>query len=65
MKSILRLCDPTTSPSILVEQNAKSALRIAHTAVVLYLGTVVASGRPPTTVANDDDLRRYYLGLVQ
>jgi ABC-type uncharacterized transport system ATPase subunit len=32
--------------------------------VVLHLGTVVASD-DADKVANDDDLRRYYLGLVQ
>jgi branched-chain amino acid transport system ATP-binding protein len=64
MKSILRLCESKNLTVILVEQNAKSALRIAHTAVVLHLGTVVASD-DADKVANDDDLRRYYLGLVQ
>jgi branched-chain amino acid transport system ATP-binding protein len=64
MKSILRLCESKNLTVILVEQNAKSALRIAHTAVVLHLGTVVASD-DADKVANNDDLRRYYLGLVQ
>jgi branched-chain amino acid transport system ATP-binding protein len=64
MKSILQLCESKNLTVILVEQNAKSALRIAHTAVVLHLGTVVASD-DADKVANDDDLRRYYLGLVQ
>jgi branched-chain amino acid transport system ATP-binding protein len=64
MKSILRLCESKNLTVILVEQNAKSALRIAHTAVVLHLGTVVASD-DADKVASDDDLRRYYLGLVQ
>jgi branched-chain amino acid transport system ATP-binding protein len=48
---------------ILVEQNAKSALRIAHRAVVLHLGSAVASGDAAEVAANDD-LRRYYLGVV-
>jgi branched-chain amino acid transport system ATP-binding protein len=64
MKSILHLCQSKNLTVILVEQNAKSALRIAHTAVVLHLGTVVASD-DADKVANDDELRRYYLGLVQ
>jgi branched-chain amino acid transport system ATP-binding protein len=64
MKSILQLCESRNLTVILVEQNAKSALRIAHTAVVLHLGVVVASD-DADKVANDDDLRRYYLGLVQ
>jgi len=64
MKSILVLCESRNLTVILVEQNAKSALRIAHNAVVLHLGTVVASDHA-AVVANDEDLRRYYLGLVQ
>jgi len=64
MKSIRRLCESKNLTVILVEQNAKSALRIAHNAVVLHLGTVVASD-DAAVVASDDDLRRYYLGLVQ
>jgi branched-chain amino acid transport system ATP-binding protein len=49
---------------VLVEQNAKSALRIAHDAVVLHLGSVVASGSAES-IASDENLRHYYLGLVQ
>jgi len=64
MKSIRSLCESQQLTVILVEQNAKSALKIAHDAVVLHLGTVVASG-PAKEVAADDNLRRYYLGLVR
>ena len=64
MKLILQLCESENLTVILVEQNAKSALRIAHNAVVLHLGAVVASG-DAKTVADDEDLRRYYLGLVE
>jgi len=63
MKSIRQLCDSQRLTVVLVEQNAKSALRIAHQAVVLHLGSVVASG-DAATVAADEDLRRYYLGVV-
>jgi branched-chain amino acid transport system ATP-binding protein len=64
MKLILQLCETRNLTVILVEQNAKGALRIAHNAVVLHLGSVVASG-DAETVAADEDLRRYYLGLVE
>src|ERR1039458_2281418 len=37
MKPIHQLCESKNLTVILVEQNAKSALRIAHTAVVLHL----------------------------
>jgi branched-chain amino acid transport system ATP-binding protein len=64
MKSIRTLCERQQLTVILVEQNAKSALKIAHDAVVLHLGTVVASGAAKEVAANDN-LRRYYLGLVR
>ena len=63
MKTISQLCAAEDLTVILVEQNAKSALRIAHDAVVLHLGRVAAFG-PAAEVAADDSLRRYYLGLV-
>jgi branched-chain amino acid transport system ATP-binding protein len=63
MKTIRELCESEHLTVILVEQNARSALRIAHRAVVLHLGAAVASG-DAATVAGDDDLRRYYLGVV-
>jgi branched-chain amino acid transport system ATP-binding protein len=64
MNLILELCHASNLTVILVEQNAKSALRIAHDAVVLHLGAVVASGTAEA-IANDKNLRHYYLGLVQ
>lgn len=64
MRTIHQLCESQSLTVILVEQNAKSALRIAHHAVVLHLGSVVASGSAQE-VADNEDLRRYYLGLVQ
>jgi branched-chain amino acid transport system ATP-binding protein len=63
MKVIGALCDAEGLTVILVEQNAKSALRIAHEAVVLHLGKVAAAGRA-SEIAADESLRRYYLGLV-
>jgi branched-chain amino acid transport system ATP-binding protein len=63
MRSIHDLCENGHLTVILVEQNAKSALRIAHQAVVLHLGSAVASGDAASVAANDD-LRRYYLGVV-
>jgi branched-chain amino acid transport system ATP-binding protein len=63
MRSIHDLCESEHLTVVLVEQNAKSALRIAHRAVVLHLGTAVASGDAASVAANDD-LRRYYLGVV-
>ncbi len=47
---------------VLVEQNARSALAIADTGVVLNLGAVVATA-PASELAADDALRRHYLGF--
>jgi branched-chain amino acid transport system ATP-binding protein len=63
MRTISDLCASEDLTVILVEQNAKSALRIAHEAVVLHLGRVAAFGTA-AEIAADESLRRYYLGLV-
>jgi branched-chain amino acid transport system ATP-binding protein len=47
---------------LLVEQNARSALSVADTAVVLNLGRVVAQGAA-ADLAGDDKLRHAYLGF--
>jgi len=63
MATIGELCAKQNLTVLLVEQNAKSALKVAHDAVVLHLGKVVASASAEE-VANDERLRQYYLGLV-
>jgi len=47
---------------VLVEQNARSALSVADTAVVLNLGRVVAEGNADELAA-DEKLRHAYLGF--
>lgn len=64
MHVIHDLCELKGLTVILVEQNAKSALRIADRAVVLHLGTVVANDTA-AVVGADEKLRQYYLGLVE
>jgi branched-chain amino acid transport system ATP-binding protein len=64
MHTIHTLCETSDLTVILVEQNATSALRIAHHAVVLHVGKVVANDTA-TNVSADDNLRQYYLGLVE
>ncbi len=64
MLTIRSLCESRDLTVILVEQNASSALRIAHHAVVLHVGSVVAND-VASTVAEDENLRQYYLGLVE
>ena len=56
------LVDRTGLAVLLVEQNAKSALGIADTGVVLNLGQVVATD-DAATLAADEGLRHAYLGF--
>lgn len=56
------LVDRTNLAVLLVEQNAKSALAIADTGVVLNLGKVVATD-DAKTLAADEQLRHAYLGF--
>jgi branched-chain amino acid transport system ATP-binding protein len=62
MELIRRLRDEVGLAVLLVEQNARSALSIADTAVVLSLGRVVVSG-PAPQLALDEGLRHAYLGF--
>ncbi|MGH3733465.1 MAG: ABC transporter ATP-binding protein [Acidimicrobiales bacterium] len=64
MHTIQNLCASHDLTVILVEQNASSALRIAHHAVVLNVGTVVADDSAES-VAADERLRQYYLGMME
>jgi branched-chain amino acid transport system ATP-binding protein len=56
------LVDSTGLAVLLVEQNAKSALGIADTGVVLNLGKVVATD-DAKVLAADEGLRHAYLGF--
>jgi branched-chain amino acid transport system ATP-binding protein len=64
MHIIKDLCSSHSLTVILVEQNASSALRIADRAIVLHLGRVVADDAA-SVVAEDENLRQYYLGMVE
>jgi branched-chain amino acid transport system ATP-binding protein len=64
MHTIRELCTSKSLTVILVEQNATSALRIADHAVILYLGRVVAND-VASAVVGDQNLRQYYLGVVE
>jgi branched-chain amino acid transport system ATP-binding protein len=59
---IKQLKDEIGLTIVLVEQNARSALAIADTGVVLNLGAVVATA-PAGQLAADEALRRHYLGF--
>lgn len=62
MELLARLCAESGLTVLLVEQNARAALSISKTAVVLNLGRVVVEG-PASEVAADEDLRHHYLGF--
>jgi branched-chain amino acid transport system ATP-binding protein len=62
MATLKRLSDEQQLTVVLVEQNARSALSVATTAVVLNLGRVVANGAAGE-LAGDDKLRHAYLGF--
>jgi branched-chain amino acid transport system ATP-binding protein len=64
MHTIHDLCASKGLTVILVEQNASTALRISHHAVILYLGRVVANDVASKVIA-DENLRQYYLGMVE
>ncbi len=58
---IKRLNEQQGLAVLLVEQNANLALEIAHHVCLLETGTIVAAGSP-AFIADDDALRRAYLG---
>lgn len=62
MQLIRRLADELRLAVLLVEQNARSALSIAHRGIVLNLGQVVAD-QQPEELAADERLRHAYLGF--
>ena len=59
---VRKLVNDTDLAVLLVEQNAKSALAIADTGVVLNLGKVVATD-DADVLASDEQLRHAYLGF--
>jgi branched-chain amino acid transport system ATP-binding protein len=62
MQLISKLAAESELAVLLVEQNARSALSIAHRGVVLNLGRVVADDAAQTLSA-DEGLRKAYLGF--
>lgn len=62
MSMIRRLRDEDEVAVLLVEQNVRSALSVADSAVVLYLGSIVAEGTAQE-LDNEEELRHAYLGF--
>jgi branched-chain amino acid transport system ATP-binding protein len=63
MDMVVRLSKESGITIVLVEQNARGALAIADTGVVLNLGRVVATA-PAADLAADVALRHHYLGFL-
>lgn len=61
LELVHQLAIQTDIAVLLVEQNAVTALRMAHTAVILNLGEVVKAGSA-AALAQDEELRMAYLG---
>ena len=49
---------------LLVEQNARIALDVAHYAYVMENGRIVLDG-PASQLAENEDIKEFYLGLTQ
>jgi branched-chain amino acid transport system ATP-binding protein len=62
MDLVRKLRDEAGLTVLLVEQNARSALAIADSGIVLNLGRVVAADEA-AALAADVGLRRHYLGF--
>ncbi|MEI6388044.1 MAG: ABC transporter ATP-binding protein [Spirochaetota bacterium] len=59
---VIRELNSQGTTILLVEQNALMALSVAHRAYVLQTGSIVLSGKA-VDVANDENVRKAYLGL--
>jgi branched-chain amino acid transport system ATP-binding protein len=60
---IIREINASGTTIFLVEQNAHMALRVAHRAYVLEVGTVVMQG-DATQLAASDEVKKAYLGIA-
>jgi branched-chain amino acid transport system ATP-binding protein len=61
---IIREINAQGTTVVLVEQNARQALRVAHRAYVLETGSI-ALGGPAAELARDERVRRAYLGEAE
>jgi len=63
-EEIKRMSDQEGMAILLVEQNARMALKIADYAYVMENGRVVLDG-PSAQLAENEDIKEFYLGLTQ
>jgi branched-chain amino acid transport system ATP-binding protein len=60
--NIIRAINKDGATILLVEQNARKALSVAHHAFIMETGRIVLEG-PPEKLSQDEDVQEFYLGL--
>ncbi len=58
---VIREINKTGTTILLVEQNAAMALKVAHRAYVIEVGSIEMEG-PASELASSDEVRKAYLG---
>jgi len=61
---IIRTINEDGTTILLVEQNARKALSVAHHAFVMETGRIVLEG-PPEKLLKNEDVQEFYLGIQQ
>ncbi len=59
---IIRTINQDGTTILLVEQNARKALSVAHHAYIMETGRIVLEG-PPEKLLKDEDVQEFYLGM--
>jgi branched-chain amino acid transport system ATP-binding protein len=59
---IIRTINQDGTTILLVEQNARKALSVAHHAFIMETGRIVLEG-PPEKLLKDEDVQEFYLGM--
>ncbi|MDQ7782672.1 MAG: ABC transporter ATP-binding protein [Desulfomonilaceae bacterium] len=60
--NIIRTINADGATILLVEQNARKALSVAHHAFIMETGRIVLEG-PPEKLEQDEDVQEFYLGI--
>lgn len=61
---IIKAINTEGTTILLVEQNAKKALSVAHHAFIMETGRIVREG-PPEKLMQDEDVQEFYLGMTK
>jgi branched-chain amino acid transport system ATP-binding protein len=59
---IIRYINDNGTTILLVEQNARKALSVAHNAFIMETGRIVLEG-PPAKLMQNEDVQEFYLGV--